>query len=87
MVTIVGAAEEIDDPENEISRKIFHRYPRPESYTPDFESNWLATGKVVFRIPMTNWTGLDLAKVEDDLANYAQTPEDKAFLARKQRVG
>jgi hypothetical protein len=39
----------------------------------DFESNWLATGKVVFRIAMTNWTALDLAKVEDDLANYAQT--------------
>jgi len=82
MVTFTGLAKEIRDENNEISRKIYHRYPRPDSYTADFEENWLAAGKVVFQVEILDWSGLDLAKVEGDLARHAQTPADKKFIAR-----
>ncbi len=82
--TIAGEAEEIADPDNEISKKIYFRYHGPAGfdYGPEFLTNWLAPGKVVFRIPMKNWVGMDMSKAAN-IADVAQTAADKAFLATR----
>ena len=82
-VTISGVAEEIPDPDYKISRSICRRYPRPDNWDVDaFEERWLEAGKVVYRVSLENWVGLDLGKVEDPVAG-AQTPADKTLIVQR----
>jgi PPOX class probable F420-dependent enzyme len=51
-ITVTGIAEEVDDPGFVISRRINRRYPKEHvvSSMDEFEREWLAEGRSVFRI-------------------------------------
>lgn len=81
-VCIVGEAEEIPDPGYEISLRVHRRYPK--GHVTDeraYERNWLSTGKVVFRVPIERFVGMDLTKITDLAEEGAMTYEER--LARQ----
>jgi hypothetical protein len=62
----VGTAEEIEDPGDEISLRIHHGYSKRGIEDHDaYDRDWLAPGRVVFRVRETDHTSMDQRKVTD----------------------
>ena len=77
-VTIIGAAEEIPDPGDEISLRIHRRYPKGHVTDEQaYERRWLSTGKVVFRVRIEQFVGMDLTKVTDLVQEGSMTPKER----------
>ena len=66
-VILEGTVELIDDPDDKISRKINRKYMStiPEVDVDEFERNWLAGGRMVYRIRPDRVTGWDNFKKTD----------------------
>lgn len=81
-VTINGRAEQIKDPDHEISLTIHRRYPSDHVIedTAQNEKDWLSMGKAVFRIPLDDIVAMDLNKSEDLATEGAMMANEAARL-------
>jgi PPOX class probable F420-dependent enzyme len=61
-VLVNGEAEEIDDPDNVLSLKMHHRYPKPGVDQEEHDRIWLSVGRVVFRVSTAEAFGMDQRK-------------------------
>jgi len=71
-VLVNGNAVEVDDPENVLSLRMHHRYPKP-TITDQAEHDriWLSVERVVFRLSTDSAFGMDQRKASDDLQSLA----------------
>lgn len=77
-VLVNDLAEEIPDPDNDLSLKMHHRYPKPGiDDQAEHDRIWLSAGRVVFRVPTADAFGMDQRKASGSLYALAM-PDRKA---------
>lgn len=76
-VLINDLAEEVEDPDNVLSLKMHHRYPKPGiEDAREYDRIWLSEGRVVFRVPVAEAFGMDQRKATSSLYALAM-PDQK----------
>lgn len=88
-ITITGLAEEIEDPGHEISYKISHRYPKGHADVDEeqFDRDWVALGRVVFRVKILTVAGSPLYKEHDRTASQGAVLAHEEEKLRKLKEG
>jgi hypothetical protein len=67
-VLVNGIAEEIEDPHDELSLAMHHRYPKPGlEDSAEHDRIWLSTRRVVFRVSTGDAFGMDQRKARDSI--------------------
>src|SRR5271163_5163217 len=74
-VIVQGIAEEYPDPDNKISLRIHHRYPKDHTGNEkEFDRIWLSPGRVLWRVTITDIVGVDNSKFESAITENAIMP-------------
>lgn len=67
-VLVNGEAEEVDDPDDVLSLRMHHRYPKPGfENSLEHDRIWLSAGRVVFRVSTAGAFGMDQRKASDSI--------------------
>lgn len=71
-VLVNGMAEEVADPDDTLSLRMHHRYPKPGlENSPEHDRIWLSVPRVVFRLSTADAFGMDQRKAADDVCALA----------------
>lgn len=76
-VLVNDVAEEVPDPDDELSMKMHRRYPKPGiEDQAEHDRIWLSTGRVVFKVPTANAFGMDQRKASTSLHALAMPDQE-----------
>jgi PPOX class probable F420-dependent enzyme len=84
-VLVNGVAEEVDDPNDTLSLRMHHRYPKPGfENSAEHDRIWLSVPRVVFRLSTANAFGMDQRKAADNI--YALAMPDVVHNSSPERT-